>query len=256
MKYIILSFDDGRKDNYETVYPLLKKYGFTASFHIVTGFADGTAKAKFETMDIDNVKELARNGFDISSHSDKHVNEENDLRTSLQKLKLWGIDRKPLIFSSPNSDIYEGNIPQYFDMLRNNRIEYVRSGVQIRRNGLCYIILCLLQLYTKSKRLYYFLNKSNIMKFGGGGCNSLKINGLHVVKSVAVKTQNTAGQLIYMVKKLQPDDAVCFLFHSVSSGKDIEDDYAFELEKFEVFLNQLKNDAYVKVLNLSEYINL
>ena len=38
MKYIIFSFDDGRKDNYDIVYPLLKKYGFTASFHVVTGF--------------------------------------------------------------------------------------------------------------------------------------------------------------------------------------------------------------------------
>jgi hypothetical protein len=253
MKYIILSFDDGRKDNFEIVRPLLEKYGFTASFHIVTGFADGTAKAKFETMSIDNVKELAQNGFDISSHGDKHINEENDLRTGLQKLKFWGIDREPLIFSSPDSEIYEGNIRKYIDMLQNNRIEYVRSGVQIRRNGWWYVCMYVLQLYTKSKWLYYFLNKSNIMK----NDNVLNYNGIHIIKSVAVRKQNTAGQLIYMIKKLQSGDAVCFMFHSILPEKDItDDDWAFELEKFEVFLNQLKNDMQVKVLNLMEYINL
>jgi hypothetical protein len=87
--------------------------------------------------------------------------------------------------------------------------------------------------------------------------NVLNYKGIRIIKSVAVKKQNTAGQLIYMVKKLQPDDAVCFMFHSILFGKDIgDDDYAFELEKFEAFLNRLKNDVQVKVLNLREYVNL
>jgi len=37
---IILTFDDGFRDNYETVYPLLKKYKAKATFFIVTNVAD------------------------------------------------------------------------------------------------------------------------------------------------------------------------------------------------------------------------
>ena len=252
-KYIILSFDDGRKDNYEIVLPLLKKYDITASFHIVTGFSDRTWKGQFETMTVDNVKELAQAGFDISSHSDRHINEENDLRTSLQKLQLWGIDKKPLIFSSPNSDIYEGNINEYLDMLRNNQIEYVRSGVQIRRNGFSYLVLYILQLFIKSKQLYYFLNKSNIMKID----RKINCEGINIIKSVSVKRQNTFEQLQYLINKLQLDDVVCFMFHSIRSKKDLgKDNYAFSSENFEALLNHLKYDEQIKVLNLSEYVSL
>jgi hypothetical protein len=253
-KYIMLSFDDGRKDNYEIVFPMLRKYGFTASFHIVTGFVDGTATAKFNTMSIDNVKEMAKEGHDISSHGDRHKNTEEDLRTSLQKLQAWGIDKTPLLFSSPYSEIYEGNIEDYLDMLKNNRIEYVRSGVQIRRKGLLYMVLEFVQLWTKSKRLYYYLNKPNIMKLVEG--NNTGIGGIWVIKSSCVKRQNKVGQLLYLIKKLQTNDVVCFLFHSVLPKKTIgKDGYTFSVEKFELFLKCLKDDEDITVLNISEYTN-
>ncbi|MDR0603644.1 MAG: polysaccharide deacetylase family protein [Bacteroidales bacterium] len=182
MKQVILSFDDGRKDNYTVAWPLLRKYDLTASMHIVTGFVDGSKKASFSlgeaAMNIENIKELASNGIDISSHGDEHINDENDLKQSIQKLKQWGIlNGQDIVFSSPNSEIYEGNIAEYLPMLKHNDVCCVRSGVQVRRNGLLYSFCYMLQMITKSKFLYYILNKDNIMtetglKFmywGGGG---------------------------------------------------------------------------------------
>lgn len=35
MKYVIFSFDDGRKDQYEIGYKVLKEYGFPATINVV-----------------------------------------------------------------------------------------------------------------------------------------------------------------------------------------------------------------------------
>jgi len=164
MKNIILSFDDGRKDNYECAYALLKKHGLTGSFHITTGFVDGSAAKDFEAMSVNEVRKIAAAGMDVSSHGDRHSNTEEDLRASLGKLKAWDIPGlNTVLFSSPSSDIYEKNIGQYADMLRDNNIRYVRSGVHVKRNGPLYIAGSLAEKWTGSKMLFYWLNKNNIM---------------------------------------------------------------------------------------------
>ena len=38
---VAITFDDGYRDNYEVVYPLLKKYETPATMFVVTGFVDG-----------------------------------------------------------------------------------------------------------------------------------------------------------------------------------------------------------------------
>ena len=38
---ISFSFDDGRIDNYEILYPLLKQYNLPATLNITTGFVKG-----------------------------------------------------------------------------------------------------------------------------------------------------------------------------------------------------------------------
>ncbi|NJL57350.1 polysaccharide deacetylase family protein [bacterium] len=39
-KPIVLTFDDGHIDHYAHVFPLLREYGFTGTFFIITGKAD------------------------------------------------------------------------------------------------------------------------------------------------------------------------------------------------------------------------
>lgn len=43
-KNVIITFDDGYKDNFTVVYPLLKKYRLPATFFLATGYMDGTPK--------------------------------------------------------------------------------------------------------------------------------------------------------------------------------------------------------------------
>jgi peptidoglycan/xylan/chitin deacetylase (PgdA/CDA1 family) len=64
---VLLTFDDGFKDNYDKAFPLLKKYGMTGDFGIITSVI-GTG----EYMSLDNLKEMKNAGMGFASHSHSH----------------------------------------------------------------------------------------------------------------------------------------------------------------------------------------
>lgn len=66
-KPIILTFDDGWKDQYTEAFPLLKKHHFTATFFIITGSVGHSAYLSWE-----QIKEMAEAGMDIQSHTLNH----------------------------------------------------------------------------------------------------------------------------------------------------------------------------------------
>lgn len=66
-KSVVLTFDDGYKDNYDTAYPILKKYGFKATVFVITNCI-GTG----EYLTEEELKEMDQNGFDVESHTANH----------------------------------------------------------------------------------------------------------------------------------------------------------------------------------------
>jgi len=66
-KPIVLTFDDGWKDHYSTVLPILQKHDFVATFFIVTGSVGNSA-----SMTWDEVKALSDADMDIQSHTVSH----------------------------------------------------------------------------------------------------------------------------------------------------------------------------------------
>ncbi|GHT61929.1 hypothetical protein AGMMS50239_13950 [Bacteroidia bacterium] len=263
MKYIIFSFDDGRKDNYEVAYHLLQKYGFTASFHIITGLVDGTMDkhvneyfSSTEGMSVDNVMEMCQQGFDISSHGDKHLNEENDLYTSLLKLRSWNLSIVNYnLFSSPCSEIRLKNIHHYASMLHKNNIKFVRSGNPVRTNGLIYIGLYVLMQLLKSKRLFYFLSKRNVMQVNKF-CTNSDIPDINIIKATGVKCWHTIGMLKYFIKRLLDGQVAVFMFHGIMPENEKKNSWVFSAEKFERLLIFLNNEPNTKIININEYINI
>ncbi|HFB52094.1 MAG TPA: polysaccharide deacetylase family protein [Anaerolineae bacterium] len=74
-KPIIITFDDGYRDNYTNAFPLLKKYGFTATFSVVTDPLDfGDPRY----MSWDNIIEMHAAGMEIGAHTKRHY----DLRSN------------------------------------------------------------------------------------------------------------------------------------------------------------------------------
>ncbi len=66
-KPIVLSFDDNDGTQYTNAVPLLKKYGFSATFFIMTVTVD-----KENYMTTDQIKELDRAGHDVQPHTWDH----------------------------------------------------------------------------------------------------------------------------------------------------------------------------------------
>ncbi len=62
-KSVMLTFDDGNYNNYSVAYPILKKYGFTGIFGIVSNS---------RAIPDNNLLEMSNNGISIQSHSATH----------------------------------------------------------------------------------------------------------------------------------------------------------------------------------------
>lgn len=67
-KPLLITFDDGYLDNYTNAYPILKKYGFTATIFVVTDFLD--REPQYITWA--QARELTQAGFKIASHTMQH----------------------------------------------------------------------------------------------------------------------------------------------------------------------------------------
>lgn len=75
-KPVLITFDDGYKDNYTNAYPIMKKYGFKGTIFVVTGFLG----VYDNYLTWEQAGELAANGFSVESHtySHKSMTEAND----------------------------------------------------------------------------------------------------------------------------------------------------------------------------------
>ncbi len=68
-KPFVLTFDDGDRDQYENAFPILKKYGYSAMFYIVTRY---TASPAYMSWDM--LHTLVHNGMEIGAHTLSHPN--------------------------------------------------------------------------------------------------------------------------------------------------------------------------------------
>jgi peptidoglycan/xylan/chitin deacetylase (PgdA/CDA1 family) len=88
-KPVLITFDDGYTDNYKTAWPILKQNGLRATFFIITGSVNSGS------ITWDQLKELAKQGNSIESHTVNHPNlptltyiqQENELAKSKQMLE-------------------------------------------------------------------------------------------------------------------------------------------------------------------------
>lgn len=81
---IILTFDDGYRDNYDNAFPLLRQYGYTATFFLITNFID---EGRPTYLTWEQVKALAAAGNEIGAHSRDHP----DLRGHDIDFLIWQI---------------------------------------------------------------------------------------------------------------------------------------------------------------------
>ena len=67
-KPILLTFDDGYADAYTTAFPVLQRYGFQATFYVVTDFVGRPGY-----LTVEQIREMAAAGMSFGSHSVSHL---------------------------------------------------------------------------------------------------------------------------------------------------------------------------------------
>jgi peptidoglycan/xylan/chitin deacetylase (PgdA/CDA1 family) len=67
-KPIVLTFDDGYDDNYSNAYPLLRHFGYSGTFFVLTDFVGQAGYAGWE-----QIAEMSGNGMEIEAHGRTHA---------------------------------------------------------------------------------------------------------------------------------------------------------------------------------------
>jgi peptidoglycan/xylan/chitin deacetylase (PgdA/CDA1 family) len=68
-KAVVINLDDAYRSTYDIAYPILKKYGFTATLYVYTAFIGASKNA----LTWDQLKAMKADGFEVGSHSVNHV---------------------------------------------------------------------------------------------------------------------------------------------------------------------------------------
>ena len=128
-KLVVLTFDDSKASHYTVVRPLLKKYGFGATFFITEGFTFRTNKDDYLTWE--QIAELHRDGFEIGNHTRDHMGlskanlpkAEEQIEAIAEQCAAHGIPR-------PTSFAYPGNAidPEAIPLLAGLGFRFARRG--------------------------------------------------------------------------------------------------------------------------------
>ena len=76
-KTVVLTFDDGYRDNYMQAFPVLKKYNFPAAIFVVTGLIGGVSvnrnDTRFQMLNWQEIREMAESGLiTFWPHTENH----------------------------------------------------------------------------------------------------------------------------------------------------------------------------------------
>jgi peptidoglycan/xylan/chitin deacetylase (PgdA/CDA1 family) len=128
-RLVVLTFDDSVKSHFTVAAPILKKYGFGATFFITEGFSFKTNKRDYMTWE--EIRELDRQGFEIGNHtrdhlgiSAKNVDQlETQLRGIDEQCEAAGI-KKPVSFAWPGNSF----AVEALGVLRKHGVLFARRG--------------------------------------------------------------------------------------------------------------------------------
>jgi len=106
-KLVVLSFDDAPASHFSVVAPLLKKYGFKATFFVCEfppNFSDSTLYMNWR-----QIKMLDHMGFEVANHTKDHLNSTKITETQLRDQIGYIEDRcEALDIEKPSSFAYPG----------------------------------------------------------------------------------------------------------------------------------------------------
>lgn len=125
-KSVVLTFDDGWKNQYQYAYPILKEFGYPATFYIITSAVGGVSYVTW-----DEIKEMMQSGMDIQSHTKTHANlAKVDPKKALEEL----VDSKKVLEEKLGRKITMVAYPYYS---QNEAVHALveQAGYKLARGG-------------------------------------------------------------------------------------------------------------------------
>ncbi len=130
-RIVVLTFDDSVKSHFTIVRPILKRFGFGATFFITEGFDFATNKDDYMTWS--QIAQLNHDGFEIGNHTRDHmpvtVDNLDRLSEQLEAINIQclknGIPR-PVSFAYPGNAFDFGALP----ILEKAGIQFARRGTE------------------------------------------------------------------------------------------------------------------------------
>ena len=246
MKTVVLSFDDARSDFYTRVFPVLKQYHLPATLNVISGYVSGSTDISFPSaskgMTVEQLVECQQSSLvEIACHGATHNNTRVDVENNIIELKGMGVDVTDIGFASPNSVITISNLNNdgIGDLLNEGKLSYVRSGIQIRREGLFYSAFSLIDRYIHSKTLFWKLNRKNII-----------LDKPCVLPSVAVFSYTTISQIQHLIQQMPHETNTILMFHSVLTPEEEgygKDRYYWDRDCFVKFCEWIANNRDITV---------
>ena len=254
MKYIVLSFDDGRYDFVKNAMPVLIAGRIPATLNVITGVLDGktqlngfSSEKKF--IDENDLLFIQNNNFEIANHSSKHTNNVGDIKTALSYLQNR-LNLKKIGFASPHSEIYYKNFSKFANLLSEDTL-YIRSGNQFKRDGYLHLVIYLLFRFIHFESFFYIYNKRNII--------DLK-KKYKFYPSITWNCEIDNKSIKAIVNKMHDNQAIILNIHSVLAKHDFgygKDKWFIDLDEFKSFIHWVKSYNDLKIVTNQElfYIN-
>lgn len=237
---IVLSFDDGRRDNYRVAKVLLEANKIPATFNITSGYLERKVPIEElcpnEALTLEELIELSQCPyFEIAGHGYAHLNTVEDWHLGMVKLEEWlspGYFAEGYGIASPHSELTRTDLSLFQNNHQLKGLRYIRTGLANQR-AFGQRLISKIARATGNRELMYFPVSGSFKRIE-------KNTFLHY--SLPVLYPHSFEQVQYCIEKLvQRGGDLILMFHSI-------------LKKGEPYYNDLHSWDYQKFEQLCKYL--
>lgn len=248
---IVLSFDDGRGDNYRAAQEVLIPLEIPATFNITTDYVEGLASnchpCENQPMSREQVVALSKVPlFEIAGHGKQHRNEQENLIAGVEELREWcgtycsGI-------ASPNSALPFAQVEHDRMFYGQHGVHYVRLGSRGRSFA-----------RKVADRCNRFLNSDAVAAYVWKE-SLIKDTDVFVLPSVPILHHTTLREVMTLVKAaIKAKQSLILMFHSICKpGEPYYDHmWSWDYNRFTELCKKLQMLAYEEKIVLRKTAEL